>query len=318
MRLREPDRSTLALASSVHSWEIPGIDFRAAFSCKEDIELSIKDAKSTLPMALALLLLLSVPVGAQTGVAALSGVITGPAGTVENAVVSVKNLATGQTADARSDVAGQYHLPNLLPGDYEISVSATGLAPQTVKTTLVGGAAATVNLALTSPTTRQPSLGDLGFTPGQAQGSAADQARLDRRSHVLKIHQRLGLITAAPFIATFIASNGAAGRNSSASGRNLHMGLGILTEGMYWATASYAIRAPRISGTKTRGPIAVHKALAWVHGTGMILTPIMGALAYHQRSNGQKVTGFASAHGAVATVTGIAYGAALLSVTLKF
>ena len=43
------------------------------------------------------------------------------------------------------------------------------------------------------------SLGDLGFSPAQTQGSAQDQARLDKRSHMLKIHQRIGLIDTAPW-----------------------------------------------------------------------------------------------------------------------
>ena len=50
----------------------------------------------------------------------------------------------------------------------------------------------------------------------------------------------------------------------------------------------------------------------------MILTPILGTLAYRQRSRGERVHGIASAHGAVAAVTGIAYGAAIVSVSLKF
>jgi hypothetical protein len=50
----------------------------------------------------------------------------------------------------------------------------------------------------------------------------------------------------------------------------------------------------------------------------MILTPILGAMAYQQRSSGQKVHGIAQAHGAVAAVTGAAYGLAILSVSIKF
>jgi hypothetical protein len=164
-----------------------------------------------------------------------------------------------------------------------------------------------------------PSLGDLGFPTDQTKGSAQEQARLDKRSHMLKIHQRLGLITAAPLLATLISS-GAAGedeRGSSSSGRNLHAALGIATAGMYLTTASYAIRAPKVPGTVAHGPIRLHKALAWIHGPGMILTPILGALAYQQRKRGEEVHGIASAHGAVAAVTGIAYGAAILSVTIK-
>jgi hypothetical protein len=83
-------------------------------------------------------------------------------------------------------------------------------------------------------------------------------------------------------------------------------------------TAYYAIRAPRIPGTETRGPIRVHKALAWIHGPGMILTPILGAIAYDQKSKGERVHGIASAHLPVAIVTAGAFGAALLSVSVKF
>ena len=165
-----------------------------------------------------------------------------------------------------------------------------------------------------------PSLGDLGFPTDQTKGSAQEQARLDKRSHMLKIHQRLGLITAAPLVATLITSGGAAEHDrtsGTSSGRNLHAALGIATAGMYFTTASYAIFAPKVHGTTARGPIRLHKALAWIHGPGMILTPILGALAYQQRNSGQRVHGIASAHGAVAAVTGIAYGAAILSVTIR-
>jgi hypothetical protein len=163
-----------------------------------------------------------------------------------------------------------------------------------------------------------PSLGDLGFPTDQTKGNAQDQARLDRRSHMLKVHQRLGLITLAPLVATLIASGSAAGKSTSSSGRELHAGLGIATAGLYLTTASFAVFAPKISGTTTRGSIKLHKILACIHGPGMILTPILGAMAYNQRNSGQKVHGIASAHGAVAGITAAAYGAALLSVSIKF
>jgi hypothetical protein len=119
-------------------------------------------------------------------------------------------------------------------------------------------------------------------------------------------------------IATLVTSNSAASKNSSTSGREMHGALGITTAGLYLTTAYFAIRAPKIAGTKTRGPIVLHKALACIHGPGMLLTPILGAMAYNQRNSGQKVHGIASAHSAVAAVTGVAYGAAMLSVMIKF
>lgn len=256
------------------------------------------------------------PLRAQTP-STLSGTITNSGGAaVANAKVSVKNSATGQTVEAQTNAAGAYSVPNLPAGEYEVSVSAEGLGTKTSTVTLAPGVPQTVNLALEAA--GAPSLKDLGFTPEQTQGSAEQQARLDRRSHMLKIHQRLGLITAAPLLATIITANGAAGRNSSASGRELHAALGSITAGMYFTTAYFSIFAPRVPGTTTRGPIKLHKALAWIHGPGMILTPLLGALAYEQRSNGQKVHGIASAHGVVAGTTAVAYGLAILSVSVKF
>lgn len=141
---------------------------------------------------------------------------------------------------------------------------------------------------------------------------------LDKRTHMLKIHQRLGLITTVPLLATLITSVNAGGKNTSTTSRDLHTALGAVTGGLYFISAYYAIRAPRVAGTETRGPIRLHKALAWIHGPGMILTPILGAMAFDQRSKGEKVHGIAAAHGPVAIVTAGAFVAALLSVSVKF
>jgi hypothetical protein len=163
-----------------------------------------------------------------------------------------------------------------------------------------------------------PALGDLGFGSEQTQGSSQDQALLDKRSRMLKIHQRLGLITTVPLVATIFSGGLAGGRSTSSGGRELHAGLGALTAALYMTTAYYAIYAPKLPGTTVRGPIRLHKALAWIHGTGMILTPILGAIAFDQRNRGEKIHGIASAHGAVGAVTAAAYGLAILSVSLKF
>ncbi len=135
---------------------------------------------------------------------------------------------------------------------------------------------------------------------------------------MLKIHQRMGLITTIPLIATVVTSLNAGGKSEGTASRDLHVALGALTGDLYGITAYYAIRAPRIPGTKKRGPIKFHEAMAWIHGPGMILTPILGAMAFSQKNNGEKVHGIAQAHGPVAIVTAGAFGAALLSVSVKF
>jgi len=286
-----------------------------------------------------IVLLLAPCLRAQEGEATLSGKVTDSSGAaVAEAKVSVKNLATGQSTDIQTDAAGTYNLANLAPGKYEVTVSAEGLVAKKENVILGAGASLTFNAALsalpsapqaqpqvpangapnTPPGNKAPSLEDLGFSSGEIKSNPKEQALLDKRTHMLKIHQRLGLITTIPMIASVATSINAGGRNTSNTDRTVHMVLGSATADLYFMTAWYAIRAPRVEGAKSRGPIRFHKAMAWIHGPGMILTPILGALAYSQKNNGERVHGIAKAHGPVAIVTAGAFGAALLAVSLKF
>lgn len=174
------------------------------------------------------------------------------------------------------------------------------------------------------PPSNQPTLEDLGITPNQTKGSAQQQALLEKRTRMLKVHQALGLITVAPLAAALITGpqanakgkNGQTIKEPTDANLDFHIALGGLTTGLYWTSAYYAAFAPRAPGApKKRGGIRLHEALVWIHGPGMILTPVLGIAAYKQENAGEKVHGIASAHGAVAYVTAAAYGASIVAVS---
>jgi hypothetical protein len=282
---------------------------------------------------LLLYFLIPSPAPAQAGT--LNGKVTDAAGkVVANARVSAQNAPTAQPAVTQADAAGAYRFIGLAPGSYAVSVAAEGFAEKESTVSITGAGEQTLDLTLTasaaqqlpndhSPAPSAPSLQDLGFGQQETQSNPKLQAMLDKRTEMLKIHQRLGLITAIPMAAALIT-----GPMAKAKGRNgqtiteptnanldFHAALGGATTALYFSTAYFAMFAPRVPGVHKHGAIRMHEALAFIHGPGMILTPILGAMAYQQESNGERVHGIASAHGAVAVTTALAYGVAIVAVS---
>src|SRR5580693_9463748 len=82
-------------------------------------------------IALALLMLTSSRAYAQVSGATLTGTVSDASGAVvPNAQVSIKNVATGELRAATTDTAGFYTAPNLLPGKYEVTVTAPGFSTE--------------------------------------------------------------------------------------------------------------------------------------------------------------------------------------------
>lgn len=292
-------------------------------------------------LAIWLILQLVPSLVAQTaGMGVLTGRVVDSSGNpVANATVTVTSVDNGQARSATTGTDGSYRFDDLSLGSYRMKFEAAGFQTLEIPSATVDGTKPSVvdkKLQVSAPTTIKPtleqqdnlpnapssstapSLSDLGLTPEQTQGNPREQALLDKRTHMLKIHQRMGLITTIPLLATVILGPGAGGKSEGTATRDLHVALGALTGDLYGITAYYAIRAPRIPGTKKRGPIKFHEAMAWIHGPGMIATPILGIMAFDQKNKGEKVHGAASAHGPVAIVTAGAFGAALPSVSFKF
>lgn len=286
------------------------------------------------------LLLCCLPTSMFAQTYTLSGKVSdAEAHAVPSATVTAKSVATGQTFTAQTNSDGMYTIADLAAGDYEVSAVAGELHASPIKVTLA--AAQTTDLTVTAapkieqgiPNAPQeqtppanpnsPSLSDLGFTPQQTQADAQLQATLAKRTRMLKIHQRLGLITTIPMAAAVFTGplakakgkNGQTIEEPTDANLDFHAALGGLTTALYFTTASYAIFAPRIPNNPKHGGIRWHEALAWVHGPGMILTPVLGYMAYKQENSGEKAHGIAAQHGTVAYVTAIAYGTSIVAVS---
>jgi hypothetical protein len=97
-----------------------------------------------------LTVLLSYQVYAQVAGATLSGVISDNSGAViPNTQISIRNVATGVVREVLSNASGFYTAPNLLPGTYDVTASATGFATAVQKgITLTVGGEQTLNLTL--------------------------------------------------------------------------------------------------------------------------------------------------------------------------
>lgn len=249
----------------------------------------------------------------QSGAPGLRGRITEPSGAaIPHASITVAGKGAAQSRSVQTNAEGAYAVSGLAPGSYRVTASAPGFQSVSAVVQVNSRSAAAVWNAALIPSL---SLSSLGFPASTTQGNTAEQARLDRRAHMLKVHQTLGLITTVPLAATVVTGFFAGGRRTHSGVRNVHAALGISTAALYGLTAYYAIAAPKIPGERERGPIRLHEIMAWIHGPGMVLTPILGAMAYRQRSRGERVHGIARLHGQVAVITLAAYTIAILAVT---
>src|SRR6195256_3548577 len=90
------------------------------------------------------------PAKAQVSGATLSGLVTDEQGSpVANATISIKNAGTGATREVTSNSDGIYSAPNLLPGEYEVTITAPGFQTLTEKgITLTVGGQQSLNLSL--------------------------------------------------------------------------------------------------------------------------------------------------------------------------
>jgi hypothetical protein len=106
-------------------------------------------ATRQLVAVLGILFLSLQPVQSQVSGGTILGTITDPGGAViVNAPVIIQDTSTGTTRSVKTNASGFYTAPNLVPGKYQVKVSAPGFSGSTAEVTLTVGAEQTVNIAL--------------------------------------------------------------------------------------------------------------------------------------------------------------------------
>ncbi len=114
-------------------------------------------------LALAIGILAAVQAFAQAGDRTLSGVITSPTGSrIATARLSIKNIANGSTESVTVKRDASYVVRNLLPGTYEITVSAPGFADLHTTVAISADGKPVVNLVMQAGSTAEAGIGQVG------------------------------------------------------------------------------------------------------------------------------------------------------------
>ncbi len=92
---------------------------------------------------------ISSPLRAQVSGATVTGTVTDPSGSViGGAQISAKNVATSVVTSTTSNSDGFYNLPNLLPGEYQLTLTATGFSTKVIAITLTVGAKRSLDVGM--------------------------------------------------------------------------------------------------------------------------------------------------------------------------
>jgi hypothetical protein len=131
------------------------------------------------------------------------------------------------------------------------------------------------------------------------------------RRDLLSAHQIVGFTTFASMLATVYYGQKMY-NSQDFTLRHTHRELAFLTIGTYTATALLALATPPpLVRRKQWSSISTHKTLAWVHLTGLVVTPTIG-LMIKNSATPRRLEGF---HLASAYLTTATFGASILVLT---
>src|SRR5258708_4415205 len=124
-------------------------------------------------VAIILLGLLDAPLYAQLAGASLSGIVQDESGAViSGAIVNIKNTSNGEVREVTSNSDGLYSAPNLLPGNYDVTFTATGFS-STVRKGVVLTVGATLSMNVPLKVGQVSQLIEVNSTPPEIETSSS-------------------------------------------------------------------------------------------------------------------------------------------------
>jgi hypothetical protein len=165
-------------------------------------------------------------------------------------------------------------------------------------------------------------LKDIGIFNAKVPEKNFSDDLVDARIHKLEHHKKMGHITMGLMVASFVSAvlgkhqidderskRGGIKSGDDAGKMNLHMGIAALTTASYFTTAYFSLSAPKSDEMEDEPARKWHKGLAWVHGTAMVLAPILGYLAFKDYHDGEDPSGLAKLHRPIMMVGFAAFAA---------
>lgn len=176
--------------------------------------------------ASALVLVSSLSVFAQATTGTLRGTVTDPnGGVVAGATVTAKNQGTGVSSPTTTNGEGDYAIPNLLPGQYTVTVENAGFSKKAVTDVAVGiGQITNVAVALTVGTPAEivtvTSAGEeLALKRDESQISTTFESR---KVNDLPSNGAGGGIDTLALLAPGVVSNRSGGTNTNGTGLSVN------------------------------------------------------------------------------------------------
>src|SRR5712664_1195608 len=146
---------------------------------------------------------------AQGEQATVTGIVTDESGAVvPNARVTVTNIETRVTREAQTNGEGQYRVPYLSPGRYELTVESKGFSMAKIELTLTLGLTATIDVPLKAGAVTETVLVEAGAIELERQTASLGNVMNNQQIVELPLLNRdpYGLVTLAPGVVDRVSS----------------------------------------------------------------------------------------------------------------